>query len=61
MHILGIDRSCDQLTEKSGTPVMIEFIPEMKTKESQCNFKQSEESSSQKFDKLFYRVPDVVK
>lgn len=47
-------------TQKSGTPVTIEFIPAMKTKNLKMLSTQSKESSSQKYSKLYYRVPDVV-
>jgi hypothetical protein len=46
--------------EKSGSPVMIEFIPEMKTRNLNVISGKVNNSSSQKYDKLFYRVPDVV-
>lgn len=47
-------------SEKEGTPVMIEFMPEMKTKDLTVITKKHSGSSSTKNDKLFYRVPDVV-
>lgn len=47
-------------TQKSGIPLMIEFIPESKTGSLKIIASQSNKSSSQKYDKLFYRVPDVV-
>ncbi|MBP1666153.1 MAG: hypothetical protein H6Q23_1013 [Bacteroidetes bacterium] len=47
-------------SEKSGSPVMIEFIPEMKTRNLNVISGKTHESSSQKYDKLIYRVPDVV-
>ena len=47
-------------SQKSGTPLMIEFIPEMKTKNLNVTYIQGKESSAQKYDRLFYRVPDVV-
>jgi len=46
--------------EKSGFPVMIEFIPEMKTSNLNRISGKSSNSSSQKYDKLIYRMPDVV-
>jgi len=46
--------------QKSGTPVTIEFIPEMKTESLKVISSQTKESSSQKYGKLYYRVPDVV-
>jgi hypothetical protein len=47
-------------TEKTGSPVMVEFIPEMKTRNLNVISVKTNNSSSQKYDKLFYRVPDVV-
>jgi len=47
-------------TEKSGTPVIIEFIPELKTRNLNIVSARSRSSSSPNYDKLFYRVPDVV-
>jgi len=47
-------------TQKAGTPITIEFIPELKTKELKIISSQSKESSSQKYERLYYRVPDVV-
>jgi hypothetical protein len=44
----------------SGSPVNIEFIPEMKTRNLNIISGKTNNSSSQKNDKLFYRVPDVV-
>jgi hypothetical protein len=46
--------------QKSGTPVTIELFPEMKTKSLKEISNQTRESSSQKYGKLYYRVPDVV-
>jgi hypothetical protein len=46
--------------DKSGSPVIIEFIPEMKTRNLNIISGKSGSSSGQKFDKLFFRVPDVV-
>jgi hypothetical protein len=47
-------------SEKSGSPVMVEFVPEMKTRNLNVISGKANNSSSQKYDKLFYRVPDVV-
>ena len=47
-------------TEKNGTPVRIEFTPEMKTKDITLITKGKSDPAKQKNDKLFYRVPDVV-
>jgi len=47
--------------EKSGSPVNIDFIPELKTKNlSIITSGKSGSSSSNNYDKLFYRVPEVV-
>jgi hypothetical protein len=46
--------------QKTGTPITIEFIPELKTKELKIISTQTKESSSQKYSKLYYRAPDVV-
>jgi hypothetical protein len=45
---------------KSGSPVNIEFIPEMKTRELNLITSKPGTPAAQKYDKLFYRVPDVV-
>jgi hypothetical protein len=47
-------------SQKAGTPITIEFIPELITKELKIISSQNKESSSQKYDRLYYRVPDVV-
>jgi hypothetical protein len=47
-------------TEKTGSPVIIEFIPEMKTRNLNLISGKAGNTSSQKYDKLIYRVPDVV-
>jgi hypothetical protein len=47
-------------SEKSGSPVMIEFVPGMITKKLNLISGKTNESPSHKFDKLFYRVPDVA-
>jgi hypothetical protein len=47
-------------TAKSGKPVTIEFIPEKKTKDLTIINKVQSKPEAQKYDKLFYRVPDVV-
>jgi hypothetical protein len=58
-----------QYSEKTGpvqgksvgeNPVTIEFVPEMKTRDITVINRASGKSESKKFDKLFYRVPDVV-
>jgi hypothetical protein len=45
---------------KVGKPVTVEFIPEKKTKDLTIINRVQSKSEAQKFDKLFYRVPDVV-
>lgn len=45
---------------KQGKPVIVEFIPEKKTKDLTYIKSPQVGSSSQKYDKIFYRVPDVV-
>jgi hypothetical protein len=47
-------------TDKAGAPVILEFVPEMKTRNLNIITDKSGSSSAQKFDKLFYRIPDVV-
>jgi hypothetical protein len=46
-------------TIKGGVPVRVELIPEQKTKDLTIISKPVK-SNPPKFDKLFYRVPDVV-
>ena len=47
--------------EKSGSPVNIEFIPELKTKNlSIITTGKTGSSASNNYDKLYYRVPEVV-
>lgn len=46
---------------KDGIPVTVDFIPEKKTKDLTLISKPQTETAFQKYDKLFYRVPDVVK
>jgi hypothetical protein len=47
-------------TMQGGKPVIIEFTPEKKTKDLSIIRRVQSRSESKKFDKLFYRVPDVV-
>jgi hypothetical protein len=47
-------------TDKSGSPVIMDFAPEMKTRNLNIISGKSGSSSAQKYDKLFFRVPDVV-
>jgi hypothetical protein len=44
---------------KGGKPVNVEFTPEKKTKDLSILNAQGK-SENKKFDKIFYRVPDVV-
>ena len=45
---------------KDGTPVTVEFVPEQKTKDLTIKKKQKEETPAPLYDKLYYRVPDMV-
>jgi hypothetical protein len=45
---------------KSGIAVKMELSPEQKTKDLTIISKQQSEPSEQKFDKLYYRIPDIV-
>ncbi len=47
-------------TGKGGTPVIVEIVPEQKTKDLAIIRKQQSEPSDQVYDKLYYRVPDMV-
>lgn len=48
-------------TGKDGTPVILELIPEQKTKDlAIIRKKQTEPSAQQIYDKLYFRVPDMV-
>lgn len=46
--------------DKSGIPLIVEFIPELKTKPLTLITRSKPESSSQRADRLYYRTPDVV-
>ena len=45
---------------KDGIPVTVEFIPEQKTKNLTIINKNQAGKSGPRYDKLFYRVPDIV-
>jgi hypothetical protein len=47
-------------TMKGGNPVTIEFSPEKKTKELSVINRVPSKQDTKKFDKLYYRVPDVA-
>lgn len=47
-------------TLKGGVPVMAEFIPEQKTKDLTIIDKKQAGKGNPGYDKLFYRVPDIV-
>jgi hypothetical protein len=47
-------------TQKGGVPVTIEFIPEQKTKNLTLISKKQVDTEKPVYDKLYYRVPDVV-
>lgn len=46
--------------DKNGKPVVVEFVPELKTAGLKVNYARSVSKSSGTTDKLFYRVPDIV-
>lgn len=48
-------------SDKSGTPVTVEFISEMKTKPLSLITRNPSDSRKALNDKLFYRYPDVAK
>jgi hypothetical protein len=45
---------------KNGNPVTVEFVPERKTKDVSIVNRINNKSDAKKYDKLFYRVPDVA-
>ncbi len=45
---------------KGGTPVTLDIVPEQKTKDLTIIKKQNSEPASESYDKLYYRVPDMV-
>ena len=45
---------------QGGKPINIEFIPEQKTKDLMIINKTQPKSDAPVYDKLFYRVPDVI-
>jgi hypothetical protein len=47
--------------EKSGNPLTLEFVPEMKTKPLTVILHNQSNAQKSRNDKLYYRVPDVVK
>ena len=48
------------VSNQGGKPITIEFIPEQKTKDLMIINKTKPKSEAPVYDKLFYRVPDVV-
>ncbi len=46
--------------EDAGTPVMIDFIPELNTKDLSLIRREPADPAAPKFDKLFYRVPEIA-
>lgn len=48
------------VTGKGGAPVTLDIVPEQKTKDLAVIKKQQAEPSTQVYDKLYYRVPDMV-
>ena len=47
-------------TEKTGIAVTVELVPERKTRDLTIITRQTTDQSVPEYDKLFYRVPDVV-
>ena len=47
-------------TMKGGNPVTVEFTPEKKTKNITVLNRAQTKPENKKYDKLFYRIPDVV-
>jgi len=47
-------------TDNTGIPVLIDFSPEMKTKDLSIIRRPRTDASVPVYDKLYYRVPDVV-
>jgi hypothetical protein len=47
-------------TDKTGTPVMVEFTPEQKTRDLAVLRRTQPPQSAMRYDKIYYRVPDVV-
>jgi hypothetical protein len=47
-------------TMKGGKPVTLEFLPEKKTKDLAILNRVHTRAESKKYDKLYYRIPDVV-
>jgi hypothetical protein len=45
---------------KGGSPVTLEIVPEQKTKDLAIIKKQKSEPTAQVYDKLYFRVPDMV-
>lgn len=45
---------------ESGSPIVIEFIPELKNRNLNVVSYKDIDSESGKYDRLFYRVPDIV-
>ena len=46
--------------DQAGTPLVLEFLPEVKTKDLTIITRKESGSSTPKYDRLYYRVPDVV-
>ncbi|MBW6501261.1 MAG: DUF4831 family protein [Bacteroidales bacterium] len=47
-------------TDKTGTPVIVEFTPEQKTKDLAVIRWTQPAQGAMRYDKIYYRVPDVV-
>jgi len=50
----------EEITSKTGAPVLLEIIPEKKTKDLTRLTRAQPGTSSPVTDKIFYRIPDVV-
>lgn len=50
----------EEVTAENGIPVVMELVPEQKTKDLSLIKRVQPESSEPVLDKLFYRIPDVV-
>ena len=50
----------EDVSAKTGTPVKIEISPEQKTKDLTVISKELKDSDSPVYDKLYYRIPDIV-
>lgn len=47
-------------SESQGIPILVEFVPELKTRSLNAISKNPSNTQKSKNDKMYYRVPDVV-